>query len=113
MVHLFFGTEKLPSGSWFVPDSPSFLGLFLCERDRINHPYIGRMFKEGGRYICLDHPPPGKIVVSRFDTNSAFRSAFGRETVPPISGIAISIDTSNASGDGRAKSFIKRISFVR
>jgi len=37
MVYVFFGHEKYSSGSMFVPDSPYFIGFFLCpnESDRL------------------------------------------------------------------------------
>src|SRR5262249_6161645 len=34
MIYTFFGKKKLSSGSLLVPDSPYFIGLFLCEAGR-------------------------------------------------------------------------------
>ena len=31
MVYVFFGTEKIESGHFLVPDSPYFIGLYLCD----------------------------------------------------------------------------------
>ncbi|MCE9522179.1 MAG: hypothetical protein K8S25_07070, partial [Alphaproteobacteria bacterium] len=45
MVQVFFGTEKKPSGSLFAPDIPYFVGLFLCNGDRIGHAYAGRYYQ--------------------------------------------------------------------
>ena len=37
MVIVFMGDERQPSGSLFIPDSPYFVGLFLCHGDdRLN-----------------------------------------------------------------------------
>jgi hypothetical protein len=114
MVYVFFGSEELPSGSWFIPDSPYFIGLFLCEQDRLNHPYVGKHFKQGGRYVCIDRPPPGATVTSEFDLAQAFKSYFGQQAVPPVTGISIEMDTSYLKGDAaRAISFIRNIEFLR
>src|SRR5262245_6510450 len=37
MVYTFFGKKKVSSGSLVVPDSPYFIGLFLCEDGRTDH----------------------------------------------------------------------------
>ena len=112
MVHVFFGEETMPSGSMFIEDRPYFIGIFLCEADRLNYPYIGRYFQEGARYVCVDRPEPNKTVVSEFDLAGAFRSYFGKDEVPPITAITISVDTSKSDDNGEATAFIKSIAFV-
>jgi hypothetical protein len=48
----------------FIPDSPYFVGLFLChDDDKRNHPYVGSYFKKGGRYVCADKPTEGVPVI--------------------------------------------------
>ena len=42
MVYFFFGKEKISSGHVLIPNSPFFIGLFLCQDDRTNFPYKGR-----------------------------------------------------------------------
>jgi hypothetical protein len=113
MVYVFFGSKKLASGSMFIPDSPYFLGLFLCESDRVSYPYIGRYFKLGGRYVCVDRTSPGKAITTDFAIGDAFLKIFERDEILPISGIAIGVDTKSAKGDGSARAFIKRIEFLR
>ena len=113
MVYIFFGSKKISSGSLLIPDSPYFLGLFLCESDRIGYPYIGRYFKLGGRYVCVDRTTPGKDVVTDFALGDAFLKYFERDELLPLSGIAIGVDTKSAKWDGSAKAFIKRIEFLR
>jgi len=113
MVYVFFGSKKLSSGSLFIPDSPYFLGLFLCEADRTGYPYVGRYFKLGGRYVCVDRTTAGKAVTTEFAVAEAFQRFFERDEVLPISGIAIGVDTKSAKGDGSAKAFIKKIEFLR
>ena len=42
MVMFFLGDERQPSGAFFIPDSPYFIALFLCNGDdRVDHPYVG------------------------------------------------------------------------
>ena len=113
MVYVFFGTQKISSGSMFVPDSPYFLGLFLCDSDRTNFPYVGRYFKLGGRYVCIDRTGVGEAVTSDYDLADAFLRFFERDTLVAISGIAIGIDTKSAKGDGSAKGYIRRLEFLR
>ena len=49
MVYVFFGSEKISSGHFLVPDSPYFIGLYLCDSDPIGQGFQGRYFKAGGR----------------------------------------------------------------
>ena len=114
MVMIFMGDERLPSGSMFIPDSPHFVGLFLCSGDdRVNHPYVGSYFKKGGRYVCTDRPELGETVTTRFDLLSAYRDYFDKEgdDDPGISGLALALDTKKASGGGKSSAFIKAIRF--
>lgn len=112
MVHVFFGSEKKASGSMFAPDIPYFIGFFLCNGDRIGHPYEGRYYQEGGRYVCLAAPQPGQTVVSRFNLKEGVRAIFGNKAAESVTGYSIQVDTSSAAGDGKSSAFIKRIRFV-
>ena len=114
MVYLFFGHEKMPSGSLFIPDSPYFIGFFLCPpgTDALEQPYVGHHYKKTGRYICVDHPPTGGKVVTRLDLAAEFRKSFGLDVVPTVSGISIEVDTTDAMNDGKAAAFLERIDFL-
>jgi hypothetical protein len=112
MVHVFFGSEKKASGSMFAPDIPYFIGFFLCNGDRIGHPYSGRYYQEGGRYVCLAAPQPGQTVVSRFNLKEGVRAIFGNKAAESVTGYSIEVDTSASKGDGRSSAFIKRIRFA-
>jgi hypothetical protein len=113
MVYIFFGKERLSSGSLFIPDSPYFLGLFLCQGDKIGEAYTGRYFKAGGRFICVAHPRAGELITTEYPLGDAFKRTFGQNEVPDISGFGISIDTNNARGNGVARAFIRKIEFVK
>ena len=112
IVYTFFGKRKISSGSLLVPDSPYFIGLFLCETGRTDHPYTGRYFKAGGRYVCVTVAKVGERVVSEFDLGNAAKHYFKLGGVPPISGFAIGIDTDKASGSGTARSYIRKIEYL-
>ena len=113
MVYIFFGTEKIESGHFLVPDSPYFIGLYLCDSDPVGQAFTGRYFKAGGRYVCIDHATIGKEVVTDYAISDAFKQFFGQKQPPPISGVGVGIDTENAQGNGVAKSFISEIEFLK
>jgi hypothetical protein len=112
MVYISFGHEKLPSGLLVLPDVPYFIGLYLCKDDKPNTPYIGRYYQEGGRFVCLAHAEPQQTIVSEFDLASAFRTYFEKDEVPPISGLNLGVDTSDAGDGGKAAAYVKTIEFI-
>ncbi len=116
MAIAFLGDERQPSGSMFIPDSPYFLGLFLCSGDdRTAHPYIGANFKKSGRYVCTDRPKDGELVTSRFNLLEAYRAYFDKEQDddPAVSGLALAVDTSKANAGGKSSAFIREIRFFK
>lgn len=114
MLYVFMGDELMPSGSFFLPDSPYFVALYLCtDEDRVEHPYVGAGFKESGRYVCLDQPREGALVTSRFDLLDAYQEYFGKppNDVPGISGLGLGLETKEAGDGGTAAGFIRQIRF--
>jgi hypothetical protein len=112
MVYISFGHEKMPSGLLVLPNVPYFIGLFLCKDDKLHTPYIGRYYQGGGRFVCLAHAQPHQTVVSEFDLAAAFRTYFEKSEVPPITGINLGVDTSDAGDGGTAAAYIKTIEFL-
>jgi len=112
MLYIFFGTEKVSSGHILIPNSPYFIGLFLCQDEQVNFPYKGRYFHSGGRFVCLGKPEPGQMTVSEFDLDEAFKSYFGKKETPGITGIGFGVDTSKAGDNGIGAAFIKSIEFI-
>jgi hypothetical protein len=112
MIYVFFGTEKISSGHMLIPNSPYFIGLFLCQDEQIDFPYKGRYFHAGGRFVCLGKPKPNETVVSEFDLDTAFKKYFDKSRTPSITGIGFGIDTSKAGRGGAAAAFIKSIEFI-
>ncbi|MGD8252757.1 MAG: hypothetical protein PVI74_06395 [Syntrophobacterales bacterium] len=113
LVVVFFGDEKISSGHLAVPDSPYFIGLFLCRHDKLKKAYKGNYYHEGGRFVCLGNPKPGETVISEFDLSDAFKKYFQKDEVPNISGVALEIDTTSSDDDGRAVAFIHSIEFLK
>jgi hypothetical protein len=111
MLYVFFGRERVSSGSVFIPDSPYFIGLFLCDDGQVNFPYKGQYFHTGGRFVCLGQPKPNETIVSEFDLGAAFRRYFGKN-MPGITGVGLGVDTSAAGRNGTAEAFIKSIEFM-
>jgi hypothetical protein len=112
MFYISFGDEKISSGNIVLPNLPYFIGLFLCKDDKIGTPYIGKHYQEGGRFVCLGHPPPNQTILSEFDLVPAFQAYFGKAEVPPISGINFGVDTSDAGDGGKAAAYIKKIEIL-
>src|SRR6516225_9457716 len=98
MVYVFFGQERHASGLLVIPDSPYFLGLYLCESEATNKPFRGRYYHGIGRYICVERPRLGVPVTTDFPIAETFTRVFGHQP-PDISGFAIAIDTANARGN--------------
>jgi hypothetical protein len=111
MVYVFFGKERHASGSVLVPNSPYFIGFFLCESGSTNVPFKGRYYQATGRYVCVDRPSAGATVTSDIPVGERFMQAFGK-AAPEISGVAIAIDTASAKGSGVAQSFVRKIEFL-
>ena len=111
MVYVYFGDKKLSSDSIFIPDAPYFLGLYLGESDPLNKPFIGKHFKEGGRFICLANPKPGETITSEFNLDKGFKECFGKDkSLPFVSALALEVETSNT---GPSIGFIKKIEFLK
>jgi len=61
--------------------------------------------------VSID-PPQGTSVTTDFPIAKTFTQIFGKRA-PEISGIGIAIDTANTRGTGIAKSFIRKIEFLK
>jgi hypothetical protein len=112
MVYFSFGHEKLPSGLLVLPDTPYFIGLYLCKDDKLLIPYTGRYYQEGGRFVCLAHAEPHEPIVSEFDLATAFQTYFDKDEVPPITALNFGVDTSEAGDGGKASAYIRSIEFL-
>ena len=111
MICLFFG-EPVDADRFYLPDSPHFLGVFLCQNNRQLEPYIGNSYQETAKYVCLGTPEPGETIRSRFNFDQAFREWFKTAETPPVTGIAIEVDTTDLP-DSRSSAFIHQIRLLR
>ena len=112
MVYISFGNEKISSGNILLPNVPYFIGLFLCKDDKLNTPYIGRYYQEGGRFVCLGHPEPNQTIISEFDLVTAFRTYFEKSEALPISAFNFGVDTSDAGDGGKAAAYIRTLEIL-
>jgi hypothetical protein len=112
MVYISFGEDDVPSGHVLLPARPYFIGLFLCQEERLHMPYTGKFFHEGGRFVCLGHPQPYHTVTSEFDLRTAFQTYFDQADVPMISGISLGVDTVASGEGGTAAAYIHRIELL-
>jgi hypothetical protein len=108
MVMIFFGHDMLPGGL-FMPPSPYFIGLFLCESGRRGVAMTGRSYTTQGRYICVDGPAAGQDTTSVIALDEIFHAAFHAATTPPVTGFAIEADTSQLGAEARSLAWTKSI----
>jgi len=102
-----FGKEKLASGLAFLaPKAPTFLCPFIGEKEQLGKPYLGKLYKKGGRYYCLSNSGNGSLIQSRFEIEKEYTKAF-KKAVPPLSAFAFQVNTKDTQGG--AKAFIKSL----
>ncbi len=112
MVILFFGdtvSSKLP----FLPDVPPFIGMFLGQKEVPLQLYLSSSYPDTGRYVCLGNPVPGQTITSRINLKEVFSDCFDGRDMPPITGIAIEVDTGDLNGGAISSAFIKKLSFSK
>jgi len=73
---------------------------------------VGSYFKKSGLYVCLGNTKEGQTVISEYDRVEAFKGKYEKDEETLISGVAITMDTSQAKDQGKAKTFIKSVAFL-
>jgi len=86
---------------------PYFMGPFIGEKEIVGKRYLGLLYKEAGRYYCVSNKK-GSTVKTNFNINQKFQEEFKKKT-PPLTAFGIQMNTKNTKG--KAKAFIKRITF--
>jgi hypothetical protein len=109
MIIFFFG-EPIPNDSFFLPDMPSFVGMFLGKKEIPLQQYASPNYPETGRYVCLGNPDPGQAIVSEINLAQHFSALFAGQDMPPITGIAIEVDTGELPYGATSSAFVKNIS---
>ena len=111
MVIVTFGTKKITSGSFIVPNLPYFIGLFLGEKESEGKAYMGSYYKKGGRYFCSPcNSAAGKDIITDFELHDRFKQLYNKSQVPPVTAFAIESDTRDL--DQISKAYIKKIEFL-
>ena len=100
------GTKKFSSGVPFVKAAPYFLAPFIGEKESLGKTYLGSLYKKGGRYYCVSNKKG--LITTHFNIEKKFKAAFSKE-IPPLTAIAFQMNAKDT--DGKAKAFIKQITF--
>lgn len=110
-VMVSFGEEEIESGSFFVPDAPYFISLFLSKNADPGRSYVANYYHEGGRYFCVPcSAPVGETVTTEFDLVEAFRKEFDQTPVPPITSFSFQMNTEDTQGGARA--YLSKVEFL-
>jgi hypothetical protein len=109
---LSFGTKKISSGLPFgISSAPYFLSPFIGKKEQLDKMYIGRLWREGGRYFCVaSGDQSGKIITTDFEIDKRFKETFGQKKTPPITAFVIQKNTDDTEGGSEA--FIKKVKFL-
>jgi hypothetical protein len=106
-----FGTERISSGSLFIPDAPYFIGLFLGQKEQAGKGYLGKYYTQGGRYFCEPCGiQAGETVVSNFDLAKAFAEQFALPHFPGVSGFGFQMNTKGTHGG--AVAFLQKVEYL-
>ena len=111
-VMLSFGSKKLSSGLPLgIKSAPYFLSPFIGREEDSDKMYVGKLWREGGRYFCVaSGDQSGKIIKTDFEVDERFKSTFNLDKTPPITALAFQKNTQNTQGGSEA--FIKKITFL-
>lgn len=107
-----FGTKKLSSGLPLgIKAVPYFLSAFIGEKEGLGKMYIGRLWKQGGRYFCVaTGGQSGNVITTDFEFDRRFKRVFKQKKTPPITAFAFQKNTVNTVGVSEA--FIRKIIFL-
>lgn len=110
-VMISFGKKKVSSGSFFAPNFPYFIGLFLGEKAQEGQAYTANYYHKGGRYFCTPcQQKIGETVITKFNFDEAFKQQFGISPTPPISSFSFQMNTKDTQGGARA--FLQSVEFL-
>ncbi|NOQ63508.1 MAG: hypothetical protein GQ582_03235 [Methyloprofundus sp.] len=107
----FFGTDKISSGLPFgLNAAPYFLSPFIGRKETLGKTYTGKLYKEGGRYLCVAvSEGSAEVIKSTIKVNPRFMKLFKQADVPPLTGIAFQMNTTDT--EGGASAFIRKLEF--
>jgi hypothetical protein len=107
----FFGTEEVSSGLPFgINSAPYFLSPFIGLKEKLGKVYLGKLYREGGRYICVAVTTGSeKLIKSTVKIDPRYLKLFNKNDIPPITAIAFQMNTMDTQGGARA--FIRKLRF--
>lgn len=110
----FLGKEKFSSGLPLgINSAPYFFSPFIGEKEQKNKIYLGELYKEAGRYVCVSNQ--SGLIQTEFDLaagfNKNFKSHYKKGGMPPVTAVAIQMNTDNTSKG--AEAFVKTISLYQ
>ncbi|WP_428353318.1 hypothetical protein [Methyloprofundus sp.] len=107
----FFGTEKISSGLPFgINSAPFFLSPFIGLKETPGKAYIGKLYKKGGRYICMATTEGSEEVIkSTIMIDPKYLEHFHKHKIPPLTAIAFQMNTKDTKGGAHA--FIRKLKF--
>jgi hypothetical protein len=106
-----FGSERLPSGLPFgIHPEPYFICPFIGSKESEGKAYLGKYWRQGGRYMCVKCKKPEEPTVTELNLDRLFKSLFDKSETPPVSAFAIQMNTKDTRG--KASAFIKTIEFA-
>jgi len=100
------GNKKFSSGVPFVKSVPYFLAPFIGEKETKGKKYLGKLYKEAGRYYCVSNKK--STTITKFNIENRFKTEFGLKA-PPLTAFAFQMNTKDTQGS--AKAYIKSIKF--
>ena len=107
----FFGTEEISSGLPFgINSAPYFLSPFIGLKEVPGKVYIGKLYKEGGRYLCVAVSAGSeKLIKSIIKIDPRYMNLFNKDEIPSLTGIAFQMNTEDTQGG--ASAFIRKLDF--
>ena len=107
----FFGTEKISSGLPFgINSAPYFLSPFIGLKEVPGKVYTGKLYQEGGRYLCVAVSEGSEEVIhSTIIIDPRYMKLFNKDKIPPLTGIAFQMNTLDTQGG--ASAFIRKLDF--
>lgn len=107
----FFGTEKISSGLPFgINSALYFLSPFIGLKETPGKVYKGKLYKKGGRYICVAITDgSSEVIRSTIKIDPRYLKQFSKNSIPPLAAIAFQMNTKDTEGGAHA--FIRKLNF--
>lgn len=106
-----FGEDRLPSGLPLgIHPAPYFICPFIGAKEPEGKAFLGKYWRQGGRYVCVKVKKIGEPVVTELNLDHLFKGFFKKAETPPVSGFVLQMNTKDTKGS--ASAFVKSIEFL-